>query len=60
MVVRLEAAGAVLRLPPQGLRQALEEGLTPLLARGLVRADLTPAPDETALLAFYAASVPAV
>ena len=60
MVARLEAAGAVLRLPPQGLRQALEEGLTPLLARGLVRADLTPAPDETALLAFYAASVPAV
>ena len=34
--------------------------LAPLIARGLVRADLTAEPREAALLAFYAASVPVV
>ena len=60
LVARLQAAGAVLKLPPQGLERALEEGLAPLIARGLVRADLTAEPREVALLAFYAASVPVV
>jgi glycerol-3-phosphate O-acyltransferase len=58
LVTRLQAAGAVLKLPPQGVGQALDEGLAPLIARGLVSADLRPVPGQEALLAFYAASVP--
>ena len=59
MAERLAAAGAVLKLPPQGMAQALEEGLAPLIGRGLVTAELQPVAAERALLAFYAASVPA-
>ncbi len=59
MAERLASAGAVLKLPPQGMAQALEEGLAPLLARGLVTEGLQPVAAERALLAFYAASVPA-
>ncbi|MFZ1467736.1 MAG: 1-acyl-sn-glycerol-3-phosphate acyltransferase [Paracoccaceae bacterium] len=58
MVARLEAAGAVLRLAPQGLEQTLDEGLAPLVARGVLRPDLTPEPSQAALLAFYAAEIP--
>jgi glycerol-3-phosphate O-acyltransferase len=58
LVARLQAAGAVLKLPPQGLARAVEEGLVPLIRRGLVTDDLKPVPSERALLAFYAASVP--
>ena len=49
---------AVLRLPPQGLEQTLREGLTPLIARGLVQDDpgglriMSPE-----IIGFYAASV---
>jgi glycerol-3-phosphate O-acyltransferase len=53
----LQAVGAVLRLPPQGMAAALEEGLTPLIRRGLVGEDLSPAPQAVALLDFYAAPV---
>jgi glycerol-3-phosphate O-acyltransferase len=60
LVGRLSAAGAVLKLPPQGLAVALEEGLTPLVKRGLVTEGLQPVPEERSLLAFYAASVPEV
>jgi glycerol-3-phosphate O-acyltransferase len=60
LVGRLEAAGAVLKLPPQGMERVLEEGLAPLIARGLVTPQLQPVAAEKALLAFYAASVPAV
>jgi glycerol-3-phosphate O-acyltransferase len=60
LVGRLQAVGAVLKLPPQGLAVALEEGLAPLIRRGLVTEDLRPVPGEEALLAFYAASVPVV
>jgi glycerol-3-phosphate O-acyltransferase len=60
LVGRLEAAGAVLKLPPQGMDRVLEEGLAPLIARGLVTPQLQPVAAEKALLAFYAASVPAV
>jgi glycerol-3-phosphate O-acyltransferase len=60
LAVRLQAAGAVLKLPPQGVEQALDEGLAPLMARGLVTAELQPVPEQAALLAFYAAAVPAV
>ncbi len=58
LVARLEAAGAVLKLPPQGMERTLEEGLAPLVARGLVTRELQPVAAEKALLAFYAASVP--
>ena len=58
LVARLEAAGAVLKLPPQGMERTLEEGLAPLVARGLVTPQLQPVAAEKALLAFYAASVP--
>lgn len=54
---RLRAADAVLRLPPQGIGATLDEGLTPLLARGLVGEDLRPAPGARPVLDFYAAPV---
>ena len=54
---RLAALDAVMKLPPQGVAQALDEGLAPLVARGIVAADLTPLPAGVALLAFYAAPV---
>ncbi|MCU0902529.1 MAG: 1-acyl-sn-glycerol-3-phosphate acyltransferase [Tabrizicola sp.] len=60
LVARLRAAGAVLKLPPQGLDAALEEGLKPLIQRGLVSEALQPIPQGRDLLAFYAASVPEV
>lgn len=57
---RLEAQGAVLKLPPQGMERALEEGLAPLIARGLVSERLQPLAPARPLLDFYAASVPQV
>jgi glycerol-3-phosphate O-acyltransferase len=60
LVDRLNAVGAVLKLPPQGLAVTLEEGLTPLVKRGLVTEGLQPVAGNQALLAFYAASVPEV
>ncbi len=53
----LAEAGAVLKLAPEGLEATLSEGLEPLLARGLLAADLRPTPEGAAILAFYAASV---
>lgn len=60
MVVRLRAAGAVLKLPPVGGASVLEEGLEPLIRRGLVTSDLQPVAQGRALLDFYAASVPEI
>jgi glycerol-3-phosphate O-acyltransferase len=60
LIERLRAYGAVLKLPPQGLSVILEEGLQPLIRRGLVDAALQPVARERELLAFYAASVPDV
>lgn len=57
LIARLEAAGAVLKLPPLGVSGVMAEGLDPLIARGLVGADLQPVAAERALLDFYAASV---
>lgn len=54
---RLIAAGAVLKLPPQGLAQALDEGLAPLIGRGLVGQDLRASAGSAPLLAYYAAAV---
>ncbi len=57
---QLVSGEAVLKLPPQGLDVALTEGLTPLLARGIVveGPDGLQVPTEArALLAFYAAPV---
>jgi glycerol-3-phosphate O-acyltransferase len=60
LVERLTAAGAVLKLPPQGLAVTLDEGLTPLVKRGLVTEGLQPVASNRELLEFYAASVPEV
>jgi glycerol-3-phosphate O-acyltransferase len=57
MVARLAAAGAVVKLPPQGLAATVAEGLAPLVARGIVDADLAPVAGMTAFLDFYAAPV---
>ncbi len=58
LMVGLRTAGAVLKLPPVGGASVLDEGLEPLIRRGLVSAELKPVPAERALLEFYAASVP--
>lgn len=58
LIDRLSEAGAVLKLPPQGLAVTIEEGLTPLVRRGLVTEELRPVASELPLLEFYAASVP--
>ncbi len=50
---RLTQAGAVLKLPT-GIEAVLDQGLAPLIARGLVTEALEPVADERALLAFYA------
>lgn len=60
MIARLTEAGAVLKLPPVGGASVLDEGLEPLIRRGLVTAELKPVAGERALLEFYAASVPAI
>ena len=57
LVAALAAVGAVLKLPPQGMQATLAEGLTPLIARGLVAADLRPMPGAQRLLDFYSAAV---
>jgi len=57
LIAQLEAAGAVMKLPPQGLEVTLDEGLGPLIARGAVGPDLQAVPGAEALLAFYAAPV---
>ncbi|GAB1395674.1 hypothetical protein MASR1M65_04510 [Saprospiraceae bacterium] len=54
---RLAAAGAVMHLP-EDPAAALEEGLAPLIARGVVTSDLQPVPSGAALLAFYAPLCP--
>lgn len=54
LATQLELAGAVLKLPPQGIEAAVAEGLAPLIARGIVRPDLVVAPKGQALLDFYA------
>ena len=53
----LEAAGAVLKLPPQGVEQAVDEGLAPLMGRGLVGQDLQITPGSADVVGFYAAAV---
>ena len=60
LVARLRAAGAVLKLPPVGGASVLDEGLEPLIRRGLVSEGLQPLAGERALLEFYAASVPEI
>ena len=58
LIAALRAKGAVLKLPPQGTQAVLEEGLTPLIRRGIVTDSLQPVTTEAAVLRFYAASVP--
>ena len=54
LTLRLTQAGAVMKLPT-GIDAVLDQGLAPLIARGLVTEALQPVADERALLAFYAA-----
>jgi glycerol-3-phosphate O-acyltransferase len=60
LIGRLKAAGVVLKLPPQGPAAVLDDGLEPLIRRGIVSESLQPVLTERALLDFYAASVPEV
>ncbi|MFT4151368.1 MAG: glycerol-3-phosphate acyltransferase, partial [Paracoccaceae bacterium] len=54
---RLEGAGAILKLSPAGIGPTLDEGLAPLVARGIVGADLRPTQGSADLIGFYAAPV---
>jgi glycerol-3-phosphate O-acyltransferase len=55
---RLAAQGAVLKLPPQGMATAVDEGLAPLMERKAVaERDGALAVQDAALVGFYAASV---
>jgi glycerol-3-phosphate O-acyltransferase len=55
---RLAAAGAVLKLAPQGMAVTMDEGLRPLTTRGaVVAADGELTVQDAALVAFYAAPV---
>lgn len=57
LCTELQGFGAVLRLAPHGIEQSLDEGLAPLIARGLVTADLAAVRGGEAILDFYAAPV---
>ena len=57
MIDRLGAAGAVVKLPPQGVAMTVSEGLAPLIARGIIDDALQPVAAKAAFLAFYAAPV---
>ncbi|MDO9639866.1 MAG: 1-acyl-sn-glycerol-3-phosphate acyltransferase [Pseudotabrizicola sp.] len=57
LVVRLEAVGAVMRLPPAGAVQAEAEGRAMLQTRGVLDARGAVVPEMQDLLAFYAAPV---
>ena len=57
LLVRLQAVGAVTKLAPDGLGATIDEGLGPLMARGLIDANLRPMPEAEAILAFYSASI---
>lgn len=60
LAARLAAAGAALKLPPEGAAAAVAEALPGLIARGIVAEGpegLAAAPQGAALLAFHAAPV---
>ena len=57
LITRLTILGAVMKLPPQGIDATIAEGLTPLLARGIVLDTLQTAPDGQGTLDFYAGPV---
>ena len=57
LLAELAVAGAVLKLAPEGLQATLEEGLAPLIARGLLGEDLQPTAAGQPILTFYAAPV---
>ena len=57
LVGELQAAGAVLKLAPQGLDASVREGLGSLTRRGLIGADLEPGVGAQPVLDFYAAGI---
>lgn len=57
MARALEGLGAELKLAPHGIEETVTEGLTPLIARGIITPQLQPVAAQRRLLQFYAASV---
>jgi len=57
LAMQLQAAGAVLKLPPSGIAQTVSEGLAPLVARGILGPEGAVLPSGLPLLQFYAAPV---
>jgi glycerol-3-phosphate O-acyltransferase len=57
LVQQLTALGAELRIAPQGIPATVQEGLSAMLARGLINPDLSPVAAQQPILQFYAASV---
>jgi glycerol-3-phosphate O-acyltransferase len=54
---QLALAGAVLRVSPLGVDATIKEGLAPLVARGILGADLVPTTRGAPIVKFYAAAV---
>ena len=57
LIARLTLLGAVMKLPPQGTEATITEGLSPLIARGILLQTLQATPDGQAILDFYAGPV---
>ena len=57
LAARLTAMGAVMKLPPQGIGVVVDEGLGPLIARGIITDGLQPAANGQPILDFYAGPV---
>ena len=57
LVQRLTALGAEIRIAPQGTVATVEEGLSAMIAHGLITPDLTPVAAQRQIVQFYAASV---
>ena len=57
LIAALTACGAVMKLAPSGIEATVTEGLTPLIARGILSDTLQPGPDSQPILDFYAGPV---
>jgi len=57
LAAQLTAMGAVMKLPPQGIGAAVDEGLSPLIARGIITDGLQPTAYGQPILDFYAGPV---
>ncbi|MGV8986502.1 MAG: 1-acyl-sn-glycerol-3-phosphate acyltransferase [Cypionkella sp.] len=57
LVRDLAAVGAEIRIAPLGIAATVDEGLSAMISRGLLTADLRPVAAKQPILQFYAASV---